>query len=222
MKKARKILTRVPEKSQEQVSAALAAAIKADARRKRELNRSHRLSLNQTISGLAGLDPADYSESRRKETVRALFDVIAEAKKAVLTLTGAAGIITQGELERVTTARDIWVHNRLHGLPAEFPAAWLPAFQKLRQLVNNGWLVEPGPLFMCSNRVGLNVGRREAGASHAPRLERPDTSTPRQADPQTPSVETLQAWFDLPNPGAPEPGAPPELKAAADQEKPAE
>jgi hypothetical protein len=193
--KAKKIVPRIIATSQEQ----LEAATKADARRKRELNRSSRLLLDQTISGLAALDPADYSESRRKETARALFDVIAEANKAVLKLTGSPGIITQGELERVMTARDVWCHNRVNGLPAEFPAAWSPFLQRLNQLVNDGWLTEPGPLSMCGGRVSLNVGRRKAGASYAPRLEHPDAPAPRQAESETPSVETLQAWFDLPS-----------------------
>ena len=199
--KDKKIVPQTPEQSEK-----LADASKADARRKRELNRSHRLFLNHAISGLAELDPADCSEARRKETLSALFDVIAEARKAVLRLTGARGIITQEELgrfDRLCTFRLLMDNPGKEAIIQQIRDTF---WKDLRTRFEAGWKVEPGPLFMCANRVGLNVGYREAGASYAPRIEQSDTpasrqaDTPtRQADPQTPSVETLQAWFDLPS-----------------------
>ena len=161
-------------------------------------------TFNRIATEMESLANSTHAKTQRQAAILGLFSTINAAKAALLQLTGAPGIISQSELERVIRARDTWCYNRIHRLPAEFPAAWSPFLDKLSQLVNEGWLTEPGnyQLKKCRDRSTghdfIAAGSKSEKREITERLKSLAESR-RAARIETPSAETVQAWFDLPS-----------------------
>ncbi len=205
--KAKKIVTQTPAAPQAAIDAAKSKGerlleIAQTLRAARPTARIVHQTSNRIASDLDILQNSDASKTQLREATAALLNVIEGAKYALLRLTGAPGIISQSEIAAACAMREDWGKRPFSERMAVRQSPDYCAILKLHEHLNAGWFVQPGPFYFGYDRTGVIVmGERNP---REPRPLRHDPGAaiirraPRQADPETPSPETLQAWYDLP------------------------
>jgi len=197
-KKAKKIVNAVsPEPQPRFKKLPLSGLELEELRQKRELGFMNRHRIGEILRHLNSISQITDFKSHYREAVGGLFYVIDEAHHALLRLTGAPGIIGQSELEAAYRDIETWRQGNRSIMPEPV------FFARIRDLVvryRGGWLVEAGNFRLCPSQnelICVSKGKSK-GQGHGPK--------PRQVDPvpgapniETPSVETLETWFDLPS-----------------------
>ncbi len=190
------------------------ATVKAQTR---ELNCSNRAAIAEALNSLRRLEQVSDTKTALQEATSGLFRIIEEAQNRILKLTGAPGIISQAEIAAARAMANEWMNRSFAERMSVYCAPNYFAILKLQERFDAGWLVEPGTAEVKYDRTGVFcVGDRSV---KSPRARRSETSqatgsrAARQADPETPSAETLQSWFDLPSDRPPDlPGPDAKLK----------
>jgi hypothetical protein len=156
-------------------------------------------SFAQARNGVESLSDFIVSKRQNKEAISYLFELIEIAKRKLLTLTGAPGVVFQSEIESLCRERNEWLDARQAG-KGEFPANWAAASKILEQRFKEGWLAELGEYRAeFDARSGtFTFGQRRRRAPR-PASAAPVNNSPRPAQPDTPTPAQLQAWFDLPS-----------------------
>lgn len=168
-----------------------------EARRQRAWGRFNRLTIGDILEQLRQMQDTSESQSCIREVRLGLFDIIETARGTLLSLTGAPGIIGQGELE--AAYRD--VETRSQGIRKVVPEPVF--FPRVRDLVlryRAGWLVEAGDFRLTPSGNELICVRKEKSNGQAHSFSRRHADlAPSLPRIETPSPTQLQAWFDLPS-----------------------
>jgi len=204
-RKTRKINTLIPQELQ-------ALDEKAVARPRRSTTRLIHQTLKQVLEEIEIIGNTTAARSQIQAASSALFTVIEKANNAVLSVTGAPGIITQIELEEFCLCRDNlgrqpgeeWVGKAIKKWQGTTILVLTQLGERLNSRFSVGWTVEPGNFKMERQRDGVVV-ISDSAKEQEYREERARKKALKSGDGagtsriKPPSAEQLQAWFDLPS-----------------------